>query len=348
MLAVRILEAWARTPVGLSAQTAAAAVRAGICRINEHPFLCDRFGEPIKMARDARLSPDLDGVERMFALAWEPLEAACRTVRERLPSDYIPVLIGLPEPRPGWTEMMAQNLVAKLQCALARLGAVEVIPSGQGHAGALVAMETCAALLSQRKSELCVVGGVDSYHQAETLAWLEDNGQLLRQGARSGFPPGEGAAFAWLTTEGLFRYLRTKALGTLIGVGSAHEAALIKTDRDTAGVGLGLAIDQATVMARPGVQTVGEIYCDINGERYRSDEWGFTALRCHDLITDATKYKSGVGNWGDMGAATGSLGLVLATQAWARGYASHPSALIFGGSEGGQRCAVVLHQQGVE
>lgn len=348
MLSVRILEAWARTPVGLSAPTAAAAVRAGICRINEHPFLCDSSGEPIRMARDARLSPDLDGVERMFSLAWEPLEAACRTVRERLPTDNILVLISLPEPRPGWTEVMAQDLVAKLQRSLTRLGAVDVIPAGQGHAGALVAMETCAALLSRRKAELGIVGGVDSYHQAETLAWLEENGQLLRQGARSGFPPGEGAAFAWLATDGLFRYLRTKALGTLIGVGSANEEVLIKTDRDTAGVGLGLAVNRAVVMARPRVQTVGGIYCDINGERYRSDEWGFTALRCHDLITDATKYTSGVGSWGDMGAATGALSLVLATQAWARGYAGHPSALLFGGSEGGQRCAVVVHQEGGE
>jgi 3-oxoacyl-[acyl-carrier-protein] synthase I len=348
MLSVRILDAWARTSVGLMAATAAAAVRAGISRITEHPFLCDQSGEPIRMARDARIPADLFGSERMVALASGPLEAACRSVLERLPGVRLSVFLALPEPRPGWTETMAKDLVDRLQRMLARLGAVEVIPSARGHAGALMAVEMGAAILSHRQADVCVVGGVDSYHEPATLAWLESNGQLLTPGARSGFLPGEGAGFLVLATDGLQRHLRTKAMGTILGVGSSFETAVIKSDRDTLGVGLARAIEQAAAMARPGVQKIGGLYCDLNGERYRSDEWGFVALRCHNVLLDATAYTSAVGSWGDVGAATGVLNLVLATQAWARGYAPHPSALVFGGSEAGQRCAVVAHQERTE
>lgn len=162
------------------------------------------------------------------------------------------------------------------------------------------------------------------------------------------FSPGEGAAFVVLATGELQRHFGDQALGTILGVGSAVEPAAIKTDGETLGVWLARAVEQAATMARPGVLKVGSLYCDLNGERYRSDEWGFVALRCHDVLLDATAYTSGVGSWGDVGAATGVLNIVLATQAWARGYAPHPSALVFGGSEAGQRCAVVVHREGME
>lgn len=348
MLSVRILDTWARTPVGLTAATTAAAVRAGVSRISEHPFLCDWRGEPIRIALDAMLSPELFSLDRMAILAWDSLEAACRSVLERMPGVRLPVFLALPETRPGWTEKMAGQLVDWFQRALTNLGEVEVVPTVRGHAGSLMAVEAGAAMLSRGQAEVCVVGGVDSYHDLATLAWLERNGQLRVQGSRSSFSPGEGAAFVVLATGELQRHFGDQALGTILGVGSAVEPAAIKTDGETLGVWLARAVEQAATMARPGVLKVGSLYCDLNGERYRSDEWGFVALRCHDVLLDATAYTSGVGSWGDVGAATGVLNIVLATQAWARGYAPHPSALVFGGSEAGQRCAVVVHREGME
>ncbi len=50
---VRIVATGARTPVGLySALSAAAAVRAGISRLAEHPFMIDQAGDPMPAAMD--------------------------------------------------------------------------------------------------------------------------------------------------------------------------------------------------------------------------------------------------------------------------------------------------------
>lgn len=346
MLPVRILGTSARTPVGLTAAASAAAVRAGISRVSAHPFLCDQVGEPVRMACDARLPPDLCGVDRLFALAKDALEAVCRPLFERLKSVLLPVHIAFPEPRPGWTATMTREIVTKLQRWLSGMGAVKVSAAPPGHAGALMAVEAGVGMLSRREAEICVVGGVDSYHETATLAWLEDNLQLFKSGSRAGFLPGEAAGFVALGTEGIQRHLAAPGAGRIVGVGSATESAVIKTDVDTLGIGLSLAVERAMAMARPIVSKAGAIYCDINGERYRNDEWGFVALRCHDMVVDATDYTSGVGSWGDVGAATGALNMVLATQAWARGYGVSPVALISGGSEAGQRCAVVVLREG--
>jgi len=49
----------ARTPLGLDCRASAAAVRAGISAIADHPFMIDRFGLPMKVTRDAELDPGL-------------------------------------------------------------------------------------------------------------------------------------------------------------------------------------------------------------------------------------------------------------------------------------------------
>ena len=51
-----LLLAESRTPIGLVAQTAAAAARAGICRIREYPFVT-ASGEPMMVASELPRSP---------------------------------------------------------------------------------------------------------------------------------------------------------------------------------------------------------------------------------------------------------------------------------------------------
>jgi len=94
----------ARTPVGLTAETAAAAVRARISRISEHPFLVDVRGERVRMARDGLLEPDLFGVPRMIALARSALDEVLGKLGPRALGLRMTLLVGLPELRPGWTE----------------------------------------------------------------------------------------------------------------------------------------------------------------------------------------------------------------------------------------------------
>jgi len=111
------------------------------------------------------------------------------------------------------------------------------------------------------------------------------------------------------------------------------------------GHGLAAAIAGATASLRLPQEAVDTVFCDINGERYRSHEWGMAVLRTPEVFA-TTAYESPANLWGDMGAAWGALGCTLAVRAWARGYARGPRALVWGSSDGGLRGAVVLQQLG--
>ena len=63
---------------------------------------------------------------------------------------------------------------------------------------------------------------------------------------------------------------------------------------------------------QPPDERINDIYCDINGERYRSEEWGFVCLRLSQYFDNPTAYRSPAECWGDMGAASGPLFAMLA------------------------------------
>jgi 3-oxoacyl-[acyl-carrier-protein] synthase-1 len=212
--------------------------------------------------------------------------------------------------------------------------------SGVGHAGGLLALQQAAVALSAGQAELVLVVAADSYFHLETLAWLGRSARLRGERVRGGFAPGEGAAAILLATPGLARRAGLRSLGSVLAVASATEA--VPLDRDTGSLGHALSAAVGEAVRRAGGE-VDRVHCDINGERHRVDEWGFTLLRCTDVRITGQPYVTPAVFCGDLGAATGVTNGVLATQAWARHY---PSAgertLIWGGSWSGPRAAVVL------
>jgi hypothetical protein len=66
---IQIVGVGARTPVGIRAAAAAAAVRAGIVAIGEHPFMLNRNGVPTPAAFDAEIDLTDMGPKRLLALA---------------------------------------------------------------------------------------------------------------------------------------------------------------------------------------------------------------------------------------------------------------------------------------
>ena len=82
--------------------------------------------------------------------------------------------------------------------------------------------------------------------------------------------------------------------------------------------------------------------CDLNGERYRAQEWGFASLRVADAFDDPLSYRAPAGSFGEMGAASIPLFTILACQSAARRYAPGTHALLLASSESGQRGAVLL------
>jgi 3-oxoacyl-[acyl-carrier-protein] synthase-1 len=344
---VHIVALAARTPVGLTPETTAAAVRAGVSRIEEHPFIVDSLGDPLRTACVPGLDPTLLGWRRILALG----RLAMQQLGHRLAAtnlargDRVSLLLGLPEPRPGWTAQDAASTLTELaRFELPGSPTILIEDVARGHAAALEALRIGYERIRAGALDWCIVGSVDSYLDAETLGWLSKHRQLKTEKTRASFFPGEAAGFLVLAGGDVVRGLSLTSLAVVSGVASAHEQALIKTDDITVGRGLATAIADACASVAQSGERVDEVYCDINGERYRSEEWGMALLHVQNYLVDGTSYHLPASSWGDVGAASGTMFVTLAARAWSRGYARGTSALIWSGSENGLRAATVVRQ----
>jgi 3-oxoacyl-[acyl-carrier-protein] synthase I len=346
-MGLQIVAVGARTPVGLRAESSAAAVCAGISRVRRHPSLFDEEGEPLRTAFDARLEPELPAWRRIAALAASAIgEVVEKTEHVIPPSERFVVLLSLPETRPGFSEADARKVAEAVLAGAegsSRQMAVEVV--GRGHAGALEAFEAASKSFAAGRAPYQLVCGAESYLEEETLDWLEAHRRLTRKGVRNGFTPGEAAGAVLLASADV-RHRSSAApapapMAAVRGVGTGMEPRTILSGKDSLGEGLSRAIEKACSDLRLPEEAVDAVWCDINGERYRTEEWGFALLRSQGGIK-TTDYELLSSPWGDVGAATVPLQCIMAVQAWRRGHAAGRRAMICAGSDGGLRGAAVL------
>lgn len=338
---LEILALGARGPVGLSAPTFAAAVRAGIGRVAEHPFMVDRRGNPIPAALEPTLDPKLPVTSRLVHLARGALQEAVGWLPPAFQQPgTLEVLLALPECRPGFSSRDAETVVAGVR---ERFFAELV---GQGHAGALEALRVAREHIATRRSRLCAIVGADSYFHADTIDWLDENRQIATEGVRDGFALGEAGGCLVVTDRETSKALGVMPCARLRNVASASERDVIKGMKEGLGMGLSVAIGTATEGLRLPDEAIDATYCDINGERYRTQEWAFTLLRTPAAFR-TTDYVSLVSSCGDVGAASGVLLCVLAVRAWARAYAKGRRSLVWCSSEAGLRSAAVLESPSV-
>jgi 3-oxoacyl-[acyl-carrier-protein] synthase I len=339
---VHIVACGARTSLGLRAASSAAAYRAGLSAAREHPHFRDAKGSRLITAFDQALDVGVTGSSRWLTVADTALREACAAAS--LPREQdVPLMMALPGIRPGWDHAQ----VAAIRSAIAsshdlRLCLLESTMPDQGHAGGLALIGAAAQRIDSGELALCLVGGVDSYADGATMRWLADNRRLSDASVRLGFVPGEAAAFVLLMSESVMNQWGLHSQARVVASAVGRETRTITSDEPCLGEGLsstiGLVLDQLS--SRPG--RFDAVICDINGERYRSEEWGFTCLRHSAAFVDPTDYWSPADCWGDCGAASGPLFAVLACQAIARGYARGSRTLLWAASDDGLRAAVVL------
>ncbi|HYO73707.1 MAG TPA: hypothetical protein VEU33_47350 [Archangium sp.] len=281
----------------------------------------------------------------MVTLALSALQEALAAIPAVLQAPgALDVLLALPEARPGFLEDDATNVVRELRASSLTMGkplAIEI--AGRGHAGALEAARVAVERIESGRSELCAIVGTDSYFDADTIDWLDANRQIASPSVRDGFPPGEAAGCMVVASEVTLRRFGLTSLGKIRAVKSAIESHVIKGAVEGLGRGLTKAVAGAASTLLLPEEAIDAVFCDINGERYRTEEWGFTVLRVGSALR-AARYSSVVSCCGDVGAASGVLLCVLAVRAWARNYAAGPRALIWCSSEGGLRSAAVVER----
>lgn len=342
---VHIVALAARTPVGLTAEGSAAAVRAGVSRVREHPHMIDAGGENLRCGLDGKLDPLALGAPRMRAFARAALAELLRKLVKIDSSKELGLLLALPETRPGFGQDDAR-IVQRALFTDASAGLPPIRPerAGDGHAGGFRALERAFARIATGQEELCLVAGVDSYLHGDTLDWLEADRRIVRAETRAGFSPGEGAALLALASTQACRALGLPALCSVRAVATTQE----KRD-PTRGAGvLGEALTEAIVRVAGTTLEhsayVDDVYCDINGERPRVTDWGFALLRAGTWFRDGSDYTIPAGSCGDMGAASAIFNVVLAVRAWQRGYARGTRALVWGSSWQGLRGAALLER----
>jgi len=306
--------------------------------------MVDCAGQPMPGAIDTEIDPEIVGPERFLLLAEPALREACEQLDGvRGQQLAIPLYLGVPELRTGFTEQDTGAIRAGMaRCEGLPIRLSAVIPFIEGHAAGLSALAAALRQLKEGAVEMCLVGGVESYFHADTMEWLDENRQLTGTVSRSGFVPGEGAGFCLLMTDRCRQRFELDALAEVQACAIGNETKLIKTTDMCLGEGLSATVREALGDMSPTHERVNDIYCDMNSERNRGEEWGFVCLRLSDYFDDPLDYQSPANSWGDVGAASAPLFMMLACQAAARGYAKGPRAMLWASSEKGRRAAAVL------
>ena len=329
------LVAWgAVTPVGLDAPSTAAAFRAGIAAPAEHPFMIDKYGEPMLVACVPGLTADFDALARLIELAKPAFADALASAPPRA---NLHLRLALPEWRPGLPDDLAERLLEALMKALSPTpGFRSAYATMGGAAAGLELLADVAKVLRDNPGDGVVLGGLDTHVVPETLEWWDEQDLLHGEQMPWGFCPGEAAAFL-VFTSGDAGGVRAMSLGT------GDEPNRIRTRTICLGEGLTAAWRKALSGAGVSEKGVRRLFVDLNGEPYRADEYAFTYLRLGRLIADDAAYDVPARSWGDVGAAFGPLAFVLTAEAVARGYASWPFTLVSAGSDGGRRAAAVIN-----
>ena len=345
MYGVCVVGVGARTPLGLNGPSTAAAVRGAISAIREHPFMIDKAGEVMSVAIDHVLPAEMTNSDRMHEFAYTAMEEALHPLLESpVQGVSLPIIMGFPEERPGYSPAIGDKLLQQL--AISQNGPFKFAPVmalHEGHAAGLMAIEKAAELIQRGQASWCLAGGVDSYMNADTLEWLDDGGQLMSAENRSGFPPGEGAGFLLLTSTATAAKWNLPVLAWIIATATVYEENRIKTETICVGEGLTAAIQGVIAKLHLPDEKINTAYCDMNGERYRSEEFTFTLLRTQLAFVDAIDNITPSDCWGDVGAASGPLFANLAIASGLRGYARGPRPLLWTSSECGKRSATVFH-----
>lgn len=325
-----------QTSVGLDAPAVAAAVAGGLNRFRlDRRFRSVKSGARLTTAWLETLPDDSLGLERMKKLADSAAKETLSSLVENNDLDWdvesrLAVLLALPAPRPGFDKkagaQLAREFVQRLPLPCDHEHCSVVFA---GHAGGLTILSQAAQMIASEDHAVVLVGGVESHREFETLRSIELAGRLKTEDEALGYIPGEGAGFLllaswdWASRTGLDVSLY------LTCVAGATEPLPWYSGKATLGTGLTQALQ--SVFAVPGPPA--ETYCDMNGESWRADEWGYSYLRTAGNYVDPLVIHHPADCWGDVGAASGPMLIALAAQNFARGRAVSPRALVWTASD---------------
>ncbi len=330
------------TPVESSAPTSIGPVICGFSQFGLDEDYLDQNWESIRLAKSRYLSPYLSNLEQFLALAEPALEEALTPLSKMpdLPSD-IPLIVGLPEDRPG----LAPNLESSLSEILKSVSekyvhSVATSYIKEGHTSGLLALEQAREILQDK--EFCIIGGVDSYDEESTIKWLElDKKRLFSSYNSDGFIPGQAAGFCLLANETALKRYQLPSHAELLAVASAEEPRDYDSMKNSSCEGLAQTVEKVLKQA-PEERQIEQIYNSMNGENYHSREFAYLVLKNGNRFAAPAKYFAPYDCWGDLGAAIVPVLMAMASESATMEDMEGHLCLIHASSLGNSRASALL------
>lgn len=355
------------SPVGSNAEQTCASIRAGIMGLAEHLYYQPTTrdpgwddDEPLLVAPVGSIDPFLGGRDRLLELATSALmdlAGSAGLKRRELPSGAL--LVSLPAPDPvvdGWS--LAREFLPSLRrrAGLDAFKAERISQTGQS--GMLELLGDASALLSTRAVDFCVLLGADSYLSGDRMELFDAAYRIKSARNVDGFVPGEAATALLLETPRRAAERGRAAHAVISGLGFGAEPETEASDKQSTGAGLCQAL--RAILGRGGVggayspaggaqsppSAAEWVLCDLNGESYRSFEWGVTMTRLGAELGGVKQIVHPASSFGDIGAATGGALVAVAAAAFRRGYAPSREATLWTSGAGAVRAAARVQGAG--
>jgi hypothetical protein len=172
-----------------------------------------------------------------------------------------------------------------------------------GHAGGLGVISG----LNLSQSDCVFVAGLDSYIDINVLDALTLFSGSLTADNPYGFIPGEAACVLFLTND-----VNAKLTGTFLGATKSRELQN-PFNPDGAILGRGIIGCLQKLAASLDSAVVDRVITDMNGARYRAEEFGVSVAAMGDRYGESIQNPEiPSANFGDVGAASGALFVALA------------------------------------
>ena len=297
------------SPLGPDSSAVAAAVNAGISAVQETPLLSKHL-VPIKMALvpDDVLSP-LD--PRLVAAKLPPRQErllrmaapALQQVQPLLPEGgVLPMLLVLPEVIPNLSHPWQGNAIEQLavQSGIS-LDSRNSRAAEIGRAGGLHALKHVFQLMEQGQ-DWVLLGGMDSYWDAELLARLDAQDRLLLENSLDGFQPGEGVCFVLLASERVAGALAAPRVA-LYRPGISQETGHRYSEEPYRGDGLASAVRDA--IAQAPAAKIDAVWTSMIYDSYGAKEFGVAMTRNSAHFSPTASQNHPVDRLGDVGASIG-------------------------------------------
>ena len=315
-------------PTGLSWRAACAAMRAGISRRGELPWR-DNDGQPIVGSRLDRLD-HLLSPRWLQLLAWSLAEALAPI--DRAHRGDLPVLLVIPQEERA---LALRSAFDDLWDALG-LSSPRIQVSPGGPEAGLRALAVAREALAHQPQ--CLVGAADSLIGARPLLRLSEQRRLLAPENPDGVIPGEASAALLVSRDDAGSRAR------VLGLGVGQEPGLPDNDVPLRAEGICAAARGALAEAEVSMADMAIRVSDAAGDSYAFKEQALMLSRLLRTPRERLDLLLPANTLGDVGAAAGLAGLVLAIGSLGRRAEAtdNDTGIVFAGSRDGARSAVVV------